>query len=571
MASGPSDGLEGSFGSLKLHHVTNGTRSSPKTTVQSTGSPPFIPAKTVLPNESGLPAKVILQTGDVLVEYVCANNISDTSRENEGCRWQVSSEDLTKNSPYFRALLDPLKFYEGRQFSHQKSIRQESTAATRDTRGDHPDESDTNNGFSSLPIIKLPSEHFSPELGTDVIETFLKILTFNSFIHEEQESFNAELRLKPPSFVARLIELADAFNSPEVVREALARCVYSFGKSKSPPWKFDTSILKQSEDRIRQTIYISRFSDERLVFQVFSHALVLLGSRFWANGLDTPRSTTIRWRHLSDGLEGRFPYLRKIPPSVYRDDLDPKLTPTTEELYYRRQCVLNTITDLQASFLRAYGALDMPDATKLPPTSHTTTITTVPTRHYQCRCGFGNASACDAFHLGQMTRFFALRTRTIFLGSTLIDPDFNPDADSDGDGGSDDGHDARGQSLPSAPPSDVTALISSLKQFPDYQIDRHHTGCGVRRRFLPPLDCIERFVGDSRGLLGVDLRSWDAAQWPLASGSWANRAVRRALVVDVHFSRINAIHRMTPGVSRPDSPEENARLLFTAKRRNWEA
>ncbi|KAL5362882.1 hypothetical protein BJX96DRAFT_110421 [Aspergillus floccosus] len=548
MASGPSqpsDSLEGSFGSLKLHHVTNGTRSSPETIGQSAGSPPSMPAK-MMRNKSVLPAKVILSTGDVLVEYVCLDSISNTSRENEGCRWQVSTEDLSKNSPYFRALLDPLKFYEGRQFSQQKSTIQESTTATRDAMGDHPDAYDTENGFSSLPIIKLPSDHFSFELGIDAIETFLKILSFNSFIDEERETFNAEMRLKPPSLVARLIELADAFNSPDVVREALTRSAYSFGKSKSPPpWKFDTSILKQSEDKIRQTIYISRFSNERTVFQVFSHALVLLGSKFWANGIDTPRSTTFRWRHLSDGLE--------------------------EELYYRRQCVLNTITDLQASFLRAYGALDIPDATKPPSTSHQTTTTTVPTRHYQCRCGFGNASACDAFHLGQMTRFFALRTRTIFLGSTLIDPDFNPDVDSDGAGGSDDGHDDRSQPLASAPPSDITALISSLKQFPDYQIDTHHTGCGVRRRFLPPLDCIERFVGDSRGLLGVDLRSWDAAQWPLAAGSWANRTVRRALVVDVHFSRINAIRRMTPGVSRPDSPEENARLLFTAKRRNWEA
>ncbi|KAL4893741.1 hypothetical protein BDV59DRAFT_177062 [Aspergillus ambiguus] len=502
------EGYEGSFGNPNGHHVKNGAQYLPE--VREVDS--------ML--ESVAPVKIILPTGDVIVEYACPNRTLVA-----GGRWQVSSDDLRQNSPYFRALLDPLKFYEGRQFSQQKSIKQETAA---DTMGGVPDSSNTETAQTSLPSIRLPSDHFSSELGVDAIEMFLRILSFDSFGNEEKDSFTAELRLKPTSLVARLIELADAFNSPDIVREALTRSAYAFGKSKSPLWKFDVSILKHSEDRIRQTMYISRFLNERNVFQISSHTLILLGSRFWAHGIETPLSTTFRWRHLSDGLE--------------------------EELYYRRQCILNTITDLQASFLRAYGALDTPEDMKQAST------TTVPTRHYQCRCGFGNASACDAFHLGQMTRFFSLRTRTIFLGSTLIDPDFHPDVDSDGD-----------EDTPPAPPSDISALISSLKQFPDYQIDTHHTGCGVRRRFLPPLDCIERFVGDSRGLLGVDLRSWDATEWPLAAGSWANRAIRRALVVDVHFSRINAIHRVTPGLSRPDSAEENARLLFTAKRRNWEA
>lgn len=305
-----------------------------------------------------------------------------------------------------------------------------------------------------------------------------------------------------------------------------------------------------------------------------------------------------------------------------------------EELYYRRQCVLNTITDLQAYFLRAYGALEEdPDDSKPAPTASTLTTPSIrqQPRQFQCRWAFGNSSACDAFHLGQITRFFALRTKTIFLGSTLIDPDFTLDSDSDSDD-SDEQHNNEKEkeknnvNVP-GPTSDISSLIASLKQCPDYQIDSNHNGCGVRRRLLPALDCIERFVGDGRGLLGIVLRLWDNHHYrydststsnsnsnsnsnlnlnlnmnsnpdgnpnptsphPPTNSSWANSSLRRAYSVDIRFSKIIAMHSLPRSSSRyqtvaatgagakatallrSGSPEEDARLLFTARKRNWEA
>lgn len=256
-------------------------------------------------------------------------------------------------------------------------------------------------------------------------------------------------------------------------------------------------------------------------------------------------------------------------------------------------------------------------------------------RQFQCRWAFGDSSACDAFNLGQMLRFFSLRTRTIFLGSTLIDPDFTLDPASDRDDGYDDLDEQNGDSVandasvaaPAGPPApDIASIIASLKQCPDYQIDSNHTGCGVRRRLLPALDCIERFVGDGRGLLGLTLRLWDrhyqhattststsasasSSNPPFTSSplpnnppwSWASRSLRRAHSVDIRFSKIISIHPMpmpksSPSAnsvppfttpqnthvaspsstanslrSPPRSPEEDARLFFTARRRNWEA
>jgi hypothetical protein len=169
-----------------------------------------------------------------------------------------------------------------------------------------------------------------------------------------------------------------------------------------------------------------------------------------------------------------------------------------------------------------------------------------------------------------MTRFFSLRTKTIFIGSTLLDPDFNPDIENaviEGEVGT--------------RPTDITSVISLLKQCPDYQIDSNHMACGIRRRFLPALDCIEGFVGDERGLLGVNLSYWrkegnderrgGESNWPHFQGSWANRAHRRALLVEIRLSRIMGIPLMSPGSSAAEYREEDARLLFTAKKRNWEA
>lgn len=235
---------------------------------------------------------------------------------------------------------------------------------------------------------------------------------------------------------------------------------------------------------------------------------------------------------------------------------------------------MNTITDLQAYFLRAYGGLEESTGPKPASTGHPgsvpATSTTNRPREFQCRCGFGNSNACDAFHLGQMVRFFSIRAKTVFLGSSLLDPDFTVDSDDDHN------HhpDVDSVNGVNEPPTDITAIIASLKQFPDYQIDSNHTGCGIRRRIIPALDCIERFVGDGRGLLGVTVTAGAGAD----AASWRNRALRRAKRVDVHFSRINAVHFTSPGAYtspgagwKSVSLEEDARLFLTAQKRYWES
>ncbi|KAI9042186.1 uncharacterized protein KD926_006105 [Aspergillus affinis] len=527
---------------LPIRDATSGSLFNSESVKQNGGSKDTGSSK-----QSQVAATAILNSGDVIIEYIPPDHTSPESSRQSSYKWRVSSEVLAQNSPYFRALLDPNKFSEGRQLMKQKNTRvRQTTTDSESDKSKQPPELDEEPTWEDLPTVRLPSDHFSPKLGVDAIELFLRILSFGAFDDEAKRNFDAEIKSQRTSLVSRVIILADSFNSPHVVKETLKRSGYVYGR-KTAFSKFDDQMLKLTEDRIRQSIFIANFLDDSAVFQVLTHTLIIVGSRSWANGVEKRASPqTFPWWYLSDGLE----------------DFD-ELTTPTEELYYRRQCILNTITDLQAYFLRAYGALEETDDPK--PTNAISFLGGNQSRHYQCRCGYGNSSACDMFHLGQMTRFFALRTKTVFLGSSLIDPDFGTDSDGDSDAL------APPPSSTSERPTDISAIISSLKQCPDYQIDSNHTGCGIRRRFIPPLDCIEGLVGDRRGLLGVELNRWDATQWPLASVSWANRSLRRALVIEIHFARISAIPLMSPGLVLGDSREESARLFFTAKKRRWEA
>ena len=250
-----------------------------------------------------------------------------------------------------------------------------------------------------------------------------------------------------------------------------------------------------------------------------------------------------------------------------------------EEIYYRRQCVLNTITDLQAHFLRVYGGME--DIGSAKPSSNNRSLgaafmTSAPallqSRQFQCRGGFNNASQCDLFQLGQMIRFFSMRAKTIFFGSTLIDPDFSVTPEDEytvGDSGND---------QPPGPRSDITAIIASIKQYPDYPIDEAHTGCGVRRRIMPALECLEKFAWDDRGLLGITPAVSDSpgsdSSIPLKWISWAD-LLHRKHMVDVSFARVTAVYYPSAPsknqITRSTPQEELGRLLFTAARRDWSA
>ncbi|KAJ5161885.1 hypothetical protein N7492_007277 [Penicillium capsulatum] len=476
---------------------------------------------------------VISPQGDLIIEYTDPSAVPH--------RWVVSSQLLVDKSPYFRALLDPEKFAEGRQLSQRRQGLKDSPGSSAETGSDGDVDLSS---FSDLPTFKIGSESMLELCGAESIDLFLRIMCLESQADDTRIEFEDSLKSRSLAVIAKLIEIADWFNSPEFIRYTLRDVGYTFGKKdRSSQWTFGPALLRMKEDRTRQIIAIAYFLQSDIVCQTMTHTLLVAGSRFWVDGLERPATVHLRWRYLPDGFE--------------------------EELYYRRQCVLNTITDLHAHFLRKYGALEDTDETK--PTNNTTSSlgtafsTSTHTRRYQCRAGLDNASQCDLFHLGQMTRFFSMRAKTVFIGSTLIDPEFNEPNSEDETSDAEDTPKQRSSS--SDAPSDIIAIIASLKQYPDYQIDPNHQACGVRRRLLPIIPCIEKYISDPRGLLGCGREHWTQ----IPRSSWKT-GVPADHTVGIRFAQITSVHFSSKRRTATTFPlREEAWLLFTARKRNWEA
>ena len=146
-----------------------------------------------------------------------------------------------------------------------------------------------------------------------------------------------------------------------------------------------------------------------------------------------------------------------------------------EELQARRNCVLDTVSSVQTHFAMLYSS------------------------DLQCRKGLANSKDCDAFHLGQMLRFFTKRG-TLYIGSV-----FNEKEADDYEG-------------------DLEDLIARLKYCPHYQLDQFHAHCGVRERMIPilkrirPLDqvgiCLLCWRSDRLGeswLEAPEKKQWNAS------------------------------------------------------------
>ena len=116
-----------------------------------------------------------------------------------------------------------------------------------------------------------------------------------------------------------------------------------------------------------------------------------------------------------------------------------------EELAFRRECILETVQSLQTHFLGLYTS-----------------------RERQCKLGYDSSAQCDSFQLGEMVRFF-VRVGMLSLKGVLVDS-AEPTPSFEGD---------------------IFSLLDSLRQVPEYQIDRFHTHCGIRTRLVPLLDLLQ--------------------------------------------------------------------------------
>ncbi|KAL7922936.1 hypothetical protein ACQKWADRAFT_290752 [Trichoderma austrokoningii] len=123
-----------------------------------------------------------------------------------------------------------------------------------------------------------------------------------------------------------------------------------------------------------------------------------------------------------------------------------------EELKYRRECVLNTIASVQRHFLNLYCS-----------------------KERQCKLGYDSSGACDSFQLGQMIKFLVSKNLLFLVDYT------SPSL----------------EAVPDGAMINLDDLLTTLKECPNYQIDKHHTNCGLKIRMDPIIDYIRTMLSAS--------------------------------------------------------------------------
>ncbi|MCJ1475432.1 hypothetical protein MMC13_004094 [Lambiella insularis] len=361
--------------------------------------------------------------------------------------YQVSSEQLRANSFYFNRLLDPEKFSEGAIFCTK----------LRELMKSHSDISQI--PAADLPVVRISDFGPFPDRysNKDVMVHFFDVL------HGTNSPW--VLTRSIPTHIALLALVADRFDATAPVLEHVT------SQGWVQPMKDDKELKKvgigpstQNREVLwRRRIYAGVLLGVQEWVTNFSRLLIDAGSKQWQSveGEDCSIPDTAPWWNLPRGLE--------------------------EELAYRRDCILGTISSLQSFYLTQYLS-----------------------GQRQCRLGYDSSPQCDSFQLGEMTRFFT-RKGTLALQSRIVERDYSPSCS-----------------------SSIEQLLISLRECPAYQIDLNHKHCGLRSKLIPALETIQGLY-QRADEIGVCLSCWNkdkpSASWyeNPAGGSWHHLQARAPL------------------------------------------
>ncbi|KAH8175691.1 proteinrelated to hydroxyproline-rich glycoprotein [Sarocladium implicatum] len=312
------------------------------------------------------------------------------------------------------------------------------------------------------------------------------------------------------SYVATLAIIADRFDCAAAVSRSLTtELKFKWPVTSNRPLRDgDTGKPTEIEQILRQKILAAWLLGQPVRLQHATRELILRGSRLWSayqlpTDSDPDSSLTAAWWNLPDGLE--------------------------EELQYRRECVLNAVASIHRHFLSLYAPRAGAGAASR-----------------QCKLGYDSSAACDSFQLGQMIRFL-LTKNLLFLA------DFSPASSFD--------------ALPAADAAQATLdvdadILAVLKQCPNYQIDKHHTNCGLRIRIDPIIDYVRAML--AANVVAISLQAWKkdrvATSWVVSGDSAEPRvfAFTRAMANDQRLRYEGAIYA-----------DRMAKELFTADKWDW--
>jgi hypothetical protein len=283
------------------------------------------------------------------------------------------------------------------------------------------------------------------------------------------------------------------------------------------------ALSKAAEETLRQKILVSWLLDQPLKMQVATRELIMYGSRRWRSaGLDEGED--------ADDGEATAAWW-DLP-----DDLE-------RELHYRRRCILSAIASVPRHFLALYTS-----------------------RARQCKLGYDSSASCDSYQLGEMVKFLAGRDLLFFgdFSSSSFKTTSAPHRDF-------------------AATADIGAILAALRQCPAYQIDKHHTNCGLRTRLLPALDFVQAMLSSSA--VAVARPAWsrdrDGASWCPLEDEEENESHgrRRGAGAEGGEEENDKVFRFTRGMATDQrlrhegaalgATDRMARRLFTADRWDW--
>lgn len=402
---------------------------------------------------------------------------------------------LKKHSKYFSNLLTNPAFREAQLIS--------TTLADLASRKVKPSEADP----AELPRVKITDDDEATQSAgrEHVFEDMLRI------IHQIPVKTTRVVM----TYVSTLAILADRFDCGSPVSRALTDIKFKWPVTNTRPYVDEAGQATETEKVLRQKILVSWLLGQPMRLHQASRELVLRGSRLWSaygEEEDLPGA----WWNLPEGIEGIEPFPHLTIPSS-RTDIK-----RVEELQYRRECILNTISSIQQHFLNLYAS-----------------------RERQCKLGYDSSTACDSFQFGQMLKFLLSKDLLYLV-------DFAPSS---------------ADNIPDSSMVDLDELLGTLKQSPSYQIDKHHTNCGLRIRIDPILDYVRAMVG--AGVVAIPLADWKRRR---ADVSWRSGGLKngreeedgrtfaftRALASDQRLRYEGAMYA-----------DRMARGLFTADAWDW--
>ncbi|KAI4150049.1 MAG: hypothetical protein LQ340_004290 [Diploschistes diacapsis] len=325
------------------------------------------------------------------------------------------------------------------------------------------------------PAAKLPILSFPEVMELTLSKSTTQALTALLLLSHGQTDMKEKQSVNS---MAHLAVIAEQVLATDITRQYVLTYLRKL-KAKSPRW----SPVVQDKEKWRQLVYLGYVYDDIEVFAWFSALLI-------DHGPDIVVEHNPEKHSKKENSRARTRTESEIIPPWFNLPNDME-----DELYSRRHYILRTLASIPQSLLRPY----LSNPRVIP----------------NCKLGYDTSPHCDSFQLGEALRFLVRKS----LLSSNLHLTITPDA-----------------LEPLQHTGRLTALIKSMKEMPNHQLNAHHHHCGIRGLLVNRLNGIESFLA-WEGQAGLCVRCWKdktpGSSWVRdhKGGTWRGAAEPRKMRV----------------------------------------